>query len=84
MMGSGKEPFWLRPGNAGERVLSWLFNVPSGWIVVVGAGPFLGEMFWESLEKLRMGSDRNMLLPLLKAAGSAVALTFLLFVMLGL
>jgi hypothetical protein len=24
--------------NAEERILSWFFNVPSGWIVVVGAG----------------------------------------------
>jgi hypothetical protein len=83
MMGSGKDPFWLRPGNAGERILSWFFNVPSGWIVVVGAAPFLGEMFRESIEKLRLGSDSNMLLPLLKTVGAGVALVFLLFVVLG-
>ena len=61
MMGSGKDPFWLRPGNAGERILSWFFNVPSGWIVAVGTGPFLSEMFLESVEKLRLVSDRNIL-----------------------
>jgi hypothetical protein len=83
MMGSGKDPFWLRPGNAGERMLSWFFNVPSGWIVAVGAGPFLVEVFWESVEKLRLGSDRDTFLPLLKAFGSAIALIFLLFVVLG-
>ena len=83
MMGSGKEPFWLRPGNAGERILSWFFNVPSGWIVALGAGPFLGEVFWESVAKLRLGSDRNVLLLLLKVIGAGVALVFLLFVVLG-
>jgi hypothetical protein len=83
MLGSGKDPFWLRPGNAGERVLSWFFNVPSGWIVAVGAAPFLGEVFWESVEKLRLGGGQNMLLLLLKVAGSAFALIFLLFAVLG-
>jgi hypothetical protein len=83
MMGSGKDPFWLRPGNAGERILSWFFNVPSGWIVAVGAGPFLAEVFQESVEKLRLGSDRDIFLPLLKAIGAGVALIFLLFVVLG-
>jgi hypothetical protein len=83
MMGSGKDPFWLRPGNVGERILSWFFNVPSGWIVVVGAGPFLGAVFWESVEKLRLGSDRNMLPPLLKAVGTGAGLIFLLFVVFG-
>jgi hypothetical protein len=63
--------------------LSWFFNVPSGWIVGVGVAPFLGEVFWESVEKLRLGSDRNVLLPLLKAVGAGVVLIFLLFVVLG-
>jgi hypothetical protein len=83
MMGSGKDPFWLRPGKAGERILSWFFNVPSGWTVVVGTGPFPGEMFWGSVEKLRLGSDRDTFLPLLKAVEAGVALIFLLFVVLG-
>jgi hypothetical protein len=83
VMGSGKDPFWLRPGNAAERILSWFFNVPSGWIVAVGAGPFLGEMLWESVEKLRLGSGKNVFLPLLKAAGAGATLIFLLFVVLG-
>jgi hypothetical protein len=42
-----------------------------------------GEMFWESVEKLRLGSDKNILPPLLKAVGAGVALIFLLFVVLG-
>jgi hypothetical protein len=83
MMGSGKDPFWFRPGNAGERILSWFFNVPSGWIVAVGTGPFFGEVLWESIEKLRLGSDRVTLLPLLTAFGAGVALIFLLIVILG-
>ena len=41
IMGSGEAPFWIRPGNSGERVLSWFFNVPSGWLVALGSGPFL-------------------------------------------
>jgi hypothetical protein len=83
MRGSGKDPFWLRPGNAGERILSWFFNVPSGWIVAVGTSPLLGEVFWESVEKLRLGGDRNVFLPLLKTVGAAVALIVLLFIVLG-
>jgi hypothetical protein len=83
MMGSGKDPFWLRPGNAGERILSWFFNVPSGWIVAVGATPFLGEMFRESVEKLRLGGGGNIFLSLLKVARAGTALVFLLFVVLG-
>jgi hypothetical protein len=83
MMGSGKDPFWIRPGNAGERILSWFFNVPSGWIIAAGAGPFLGEIFWESVEKLRFGIEKDTFLPILKAIGAAAGLLFLLFVVLG-
>jgi hypothetical protein len=83
MMGSGKDPFWLRPGNAGERILSWFFNVPSGWLVLAGAGPFLVEVLHESVEKLRFGIEKDVIFPILKAAGAAVALVFLLFVVLG-
>jgi len=83
VMGSGRDPFWVRPGNATERILSWFFNVPSGWLVLIGAGPFLAEVLQESIEKLRFGIERDILLPVLKAAGAAVALVFLLFVVLG-
>jgi hypothetical protein len=82
-MGSGKDPFWIRPGNAAERILSWFFNVPSGWIVAVGAAPFFVEVLQESLEKLRFGIEKDVAFPVLKAAGAAVALIFLLFVVLG-
>jgi len=83
VMGSGKDPFWIRPGNSGERILSWFFNVPSGWLVLIGSGPFLVEALQESIEKLRFGIERDIVLPILKAAGAAVALLFLLFVVLG-
>jgi hypothetical protein len=82
-MGSGKDPFWIRPENAAERILSWFFNVPSGWLVAVGACPFLGEMFLDSIEKLRFGIGKDIVLPLLKAAEAAIALIVLLFVVLG-
>ena len=83
MMGSGKDPFWLRPENTGERILSWFFNVPSGWLVAIGSGPFLVEVLLESIEKLRMGIEKDFALSFLKATGAAVALIFILFVMLG-
>jgi hypothetical protein len=82
-MGSGKDPFWIRPGNSGERILSWFFNVPSGWLVAVGTSPFFVEVLQESLEKLRFGIEKDIVLPTVKAAGAAVALIFLLFVVLG-
>jgi hypothetical protein len=81
-MGSGKDPFWIQPENTAERILSWFFNVPSGWIVAVGAGPFFVEVLQESLEKLRFGIKKDIYFPILKAAGATVALIFLLFVVL--
>ena len=83
IMGSGKYPFWLRPANTGERILSWFFNVPSGWLVVIGCAPFFVEILKESAEKLRMGIEKDFVLSLLKATGSSVALIFLLFIVLG-
>ena len=83
MMGSGKDPFWLRPENTGERILSWFFNVPSGWLVVLGSGPFFAEVLIESVEKMRMGIEKDFPILLLKAAAAGIALIFLLFVVLG-
>ena len=83
VMGSGKDPFWLRPENTGERILSWFFNVPSGWLVVIGTGPFFAEILRDSVEKLRMGIEKDSPLLILKAMAAAVALIFLLFVVLG-
>jgi hypothetical protein len=80
MMGSGKIPFWLRPDNTFEVVVSWFFNVPSGWIVLIGSAPFLIEVFWESAGKARFGLDKDVLFPILKAAAAAFALVLLVFV----
>jgi hypothetical protein len=82
-MGSGKDPFWIRRGNSVVRILSWFFNVPSGWLVVIGTGPFFVEVLQESFEKLRFGIDKDSALPFLKATGAFVSLIFLLFVVLG-
>jgi len=63
--------------------LSWFFNVPSGWLVEIGSGPFLAEILWESVEKLRLGIEKDFVFKFLKATGAAVALIFLIFVVLG-
>jgi hypothetical protein len=78
-MGSGKDPFWVRPENSWERMLSWFFNVPSGWLVAIGSGPFLVGVLRESLETLRMGIGGNITLPMLKFIGAVAGLIFLLF-----
>jgi hypothetical protein len=83
VMGNGKDPFWIRRGNTVERILSWFFNVPSGWLLAIGAGPFFLEILQESLENLRSGIDKDIALPALKAAGAVVALIVLLFAVLG-
>jgi hypothetical protein len=80
MLGSGKDPFWLHPESAFERILSWFFNVPSGWIILIGSGPLLVEVFRESVEKLRWEIGKDAPLLVLKALGAAVGLLFLLFV----
>jgi hypothetical protein len=82
-MGSGKDPFWVRPADSGERILSWFFNVPSGWIVAIGSAPFFVEVLRKSLEKLRFGIERDIVFPVIQAAGAALALVFLLFIVLG-
>jgi hypothetical protein len=82
-MGSGKEPFWIRPGNSGERILSWFFNVPSGWLAAIGSSPFLFGILRESLEKLRPGIGEDMALPILKAIGAIAGLILLLFAVFG-
>ena len=83
VMGSGKDPFWLRPGNSVETILSWFFNVPSGWLVAIGSAPLFVEILRESVEKLRLGIEKDYPLLLIKATAATVALVFLLFVVLG-
>jgi hypothetical protein len=63
--------------------LSWFFNVPSGWLVAIGSGPFLFGVIQESLEKLRLGFRGDIALPLLKFAGAVAGLIFLLFAVFG-
>jgi hypothetical protein len=48
VMGSGTYPFWLRPQSGMWRVLGWFLNVPSGWILLLGSGPFLFEIYTEN------------------------------------
>jgi hypothetical protein len=51
-MGSGVDPFWLYPGNRFQFILSCFFNVPSGWILLLGSGPFLFNAYKESTNKI--------------------------------
>jgi hypothetical protein len=83
VMGSGKDPFWLKPENGAERLLSWFFNVPSGWIFLVGSAPFLWETFHRSLRDLSFGwsgrrgvSEQVCLFA--KTAGAFLGLVFVL------
>ena len=52
VMGSGTYPFWLRPINSFQLIVSWLLNVPSGWILLLGSGPFLYRVYTESERKI--------------------------------
>jgi hypothetical protein len=82
-MGSGKDPFWVRPHNAWERTLSWFFNVPSGWLVAVVSSPFLVGVLRDSFERLRLGIGGDVALPMLKFMGAVVGLIFLFFAVFG-
>ena len=50
--GGGKNPFWLRPENGLRRMVGWFLNVPSGWIFLLGSGPFLFEVYSDSMKKI--------------------------------
>jgi hypothetical protein len=52
VMGSGRAPFWLRSGNGFRRIAGWFLNVPSGWILLLGTGPFLLEIYSGSMKKI--------------------------------
>jgi hypothetical protein len=82
-MGSGKDPFWVHPDNSWERTLSWFFNVPSGWLVAIGSGPFLVGVLRDSLETLRLGIGGDVVFPMLKFVGAVAGLIFLLFAVFG-
>jgi len=81
IMGSGDYPFWLRPGNGMKRMLGWVLNVPSGWIFLLGSGPFLFEIYTENTKKIiankRFGIDgKENIVLYVKSLASLVALGF--------
>jgi hypothetical protein len=63
VMGSGASPLWPRPESGFRRVIGWLLNVPSGWIVLLGSGSYLFEIYWDSTKKItankRFGIERK-------------------------
>lgn len=87
MMGSGRYPFWFEPETDLQRMVSWVLNVPSGWILLMGSGPFLAEIFWSSAKRLSadkyLGLTYGNIIMVLKAAGSLTALMIILFLVLS-
>jgi hypothetical protein len=81
VMGSGRYPFWLRSENGFRRIAGWLLNVPSGWILLLGSGPFLFEVYSGSMKKIttnkRFGIEGNGNIVLyVKSIASLAALVF--------
>jgi hypothetical protein len=82
VMGNGNSPFWLRSGNSLRRIAGWFLNVPSGWILLLGSGPFLFEVYSGSMKKItankRFGvnGEENIIL-YAKAIASLIAMTFI-------
>jgi hypothetical protein len=79
--GSGSYPFWLRPGSALSWTLGWFLNVPSGWILLLGSGPFLFEIHTECSKKItankRFGVNEEEYIALfIKSIASLVVLGF--------
>jgi hypothetical protein len=87
VIGSGKDPFWLKPDNAFERVVSWFLNVPAGWIFLLGCAPFFFDSLQSSIRNLRFGSSQQDVWELIclasKMIGAFVGLVFVLVVMLA-
>jgi hypothetical protein len=82
VLGSGGEaPFWLRPGSGQRWVMGWILNVPAGWILLLGSGPFLREIYSDSMKKItankRFGinEEENIML-YVKSIASLVAMVF--------
>jgi hypothetical protein len=79
LMGSGAYPFWLYTRSKSLSILSWFFNVPSGWILLLGSGPFLYNVHAESTRKIwnnkrfGMNSKENIIL-YAKSVASLIAL----------
>jgi hypothetical protein len=87
MMGSGRYPFWFEPETDLQRMASWVLNVPSGWILFMGSGPFLAEIFSSSVKRLLvdkyLGLTFGNMIMVLKAVGSLAALMIILFLVLS-
>jgi hypothetical protein len=82
VMGNGHNPFWLRSENGLRRVAEWFLNVPSGWILLLGSGPFLLEVYNGSMKKItankRFGvKEEENIVWYAKAIASFVALVFI-------
>jgi hypothetical protein len=82
VMGNGHNPFWLRPENGFRRIAGWFLNVPSGWILLLGSGPFLLEIYSNSMKKItankRFGvNEKENIVLYVKAITSLVALGFI-------
>jgi hypothetical protein len=52
VMGSGASPLWPRPESGFRHVIGWLLNVPSGWIILLGSGPYLFDVYTECTKKI--------------------------------
>jgi hypothetical protein len=82
VMGNGNSPFWLRSENGLRRVAGWFLNVPSGWILLLGSGPFLLEIYSENMKKIatnkRFGVNEEENIALYaKAIASMISMTFI-------
>lgn len=87
VMGCGKYPFWLKPENGLHRVLGWFLNVPSGWIFLLGTGPFLFDSLVRNMKAIaarkRLGLAEGNPALFLRATGDLTALIFLFVVVLS-
>jgi len=52
IMGSGDAPLWVHQGSGFQRILSWLFNVPSGWILLLGSAPLIFDVYKKSFAQI--------------------------------
>lgn len=84
VMGSGKYPFWLAPENTLSKIAGYLFNVPSGWILLLGSSPFLLKSFFESVSALkrnsRLGINKKKGGLVMKAIGSFISLIAIAYI----
>jgi hypothetical protein len=81
VMGNGQSPFWLRSESGLGRVAGWFLNVPSGWILLLGSGPFLLEIYTGSMKKItanqRFGiNEKENIILYAKSIASLVSMVF--------